>query len=235
MDILNQMATHIIHTKSITRLFQILDGSFPSGSFVHSFGLEPHIIKGKVTSIEQLQQFLENLIEYQYKGLDFVFVEKVYRYLRKDKLSLLVKEDNNYSAMQSYEYAKASQELGENYLKQIDFDIKKDIVKRYFNSIKENRSYGNELAVLMAYGYEFDIDYKIFLSLWCKKNIINIAMTSLKISRIKPSQIQQMLFSFDDKIDQMIRTSYKELNVFNPLFEEIIYQHKQLEPKLFVT
>ena len=34
--------------KSLSRFLQILDGSFPSGIFVHSFGLEPHIIKEKV-------------------------------------------------------------------------------------------------------------------------------------------------------------------------------------------
>lgn len=229
------MEKHTIHIKSINRLFQILDGNFPSGSFVHSFGLEPHIIKGKVSTIDDLQLFLHNLIEYQYKGLDFIFVKKIYQYLEEEKFSLVLKEDNNYGAMLSYEYAKASKELGENYLKQIESHIEKPIVKKYFDSIKECKAYGNELAILTAFIYELGIDYRLFLSLWCKKNITNIAMASLKISRIKPSDIQQMLFSFDEKLDELIASSDKSLNGFNPLFEEIIYKHKNLQPKLFVT
>ena len=229
------MAKHTITTKSLSRFIQILDGNFPSGAFVHSFGLEPHIVLKKVNNIGQLRIFLENLIIDQYQGLDFVVVKKVYNYFTQDKLNLIIKEDNNFSAMLSYEYSKASKDLGENYLKQINFDIQKDIVKEYFKVTKENKSFGNELIVLCAYALELDLDVDIFLLLWCKKNIINIAMASLKISRIKPSDIQQMLFEFDDELESLIKNSSKNLNSFNPLFEEIIYQHKMLEPKMFVT
>ena len=38
--------------KSLSRFLQILDGTFPSGVFVHSFGLEPHIIKENVKDAE---------------------------------------------------------------------------------------------------------------------------------------------------------------------------------------
>lgn len=86
---------------------QILDGSFPSGAFVHSFGLEPHIVLEKVNDIDELKSFLKNLIVYQYQGLDFVLVKKVYSYLEQNRLNLVLKEDNTFSAMSSYEYAKA--------------------------------------------------------------------------------------------------------------------------------
>lgn len=229
------MEKHTTHTKGLSRFLQILDGSFPSGGFVHSFGLEPHIILKKVSTIEELKQFLINLINYQYIGLDFVLSDKVYSYLKNNKLNLVIKEDKKYLSMLSYEFAKASSDLGENYLKQINFNIKKEIVRDYFKAIKENNSIGNELVVLTSYAYELDIELNIFLVLWCKKNLINIAMASLKISRIKPSEIQKMLFEFDDILESLIVNRKKNINSFNPLFEEIIYQHKSLEPKIFVT
>ena len=34
---------------------QIFDGSFPSGMFVHSFGLEPHIVKEKALDEAKLK------------------------------------------------------------------------------------------------------------------------------------------------------------------------------------
>ena len=229
------MVKHTIATKSLSRFIQIFDGSFPSGAFVHSFGLEPHIVLEKVTSIKELKQYLLNLINHQYRGLDFVLVDKMYKYLKSNKLNLVIKEDKKYSTMLSYEFAKASSDLGENYLKQINFDIKKEIVKNYFTAIKEAKAKGNELVVLASYAFELDVDVDTFLALWCKKNIINIAMASLKISRIKPSDIQQMLFEFDDELENLIQKREKEVNSFNPLFEEVIYQHKNLEPKLFVS
>jgi len=229
------MEKHTIHTKALSRFLQILDGSFPSGAFVHSFGLEPHIVLEQVSNADELKVFLENLIIDQYQGLDFVLVKKIYALFEQKKLNLIFKEDRNYSAMLSYEYAKASKEMGHNYLKQINFKIEKKVVKEYFNAIKSNDSLGNELAILSAYAYELDMEVDSFLLLWCKKNIINIAMASLKISRIKPSDIQKVLFEFDDILEKYIQISSKSINNFNPLFEEIIYQHKRLEPKLFVT
>ena len=232
------MEKHITHTKatkSLSRFMQIFDGSFPSGAFVHSFGLEPHIVLEKVTNIIELKQFLQNLIVYQYQGFDFVLVKKVYKYFEQNKLNLIIREDEKFSCMTSFEYTKASHDLGENYLRQINNDIQKEIVQEYFTKVKNKESNGNELIILTAYAYELDMDVEIFLLLWCKKNILNIAMTSLKISRIKPSEIQQMLFEFDDDLEELIENTKVYINNFNPLFEEIIYQHKNLEPKMFVT
>jgi urease accessory protein len=231
------MEKHITHinTKALSRFIQLLDGSFPSGAFVHSFGLEPHIVLEKVNNAGQLKIFLENLIIDQYQGLDFVFVKKIYNYFLEDKLHLVVKEDRNFCAMNSYEYTKASLDLGANYLKQIDFDIKKTNVKKYFKGVKEGRYKGNELCILTAYAIELDMDMDTFLLLWCKKNIINIAMASLKISRIKPSEIQQVLFEFDEILEEKINNTGKNITNFNPLFEEVIYSHENLQPKLFTT
>lgn len=229
------MAKHTIATKSLSRFIQIFDGSFPSGAFVHSFGLEPHIILEKVTNSDELKEFLHNLIIYQYQGFDFVLVKKVYNYFVQNKLHLVIKEDEKFSSMTSFEYTKASQDLGENYLRQINNNIEKEIVKEYFNKVKIKESNGNELIVLTAYAYELDMDIEVFLLLWCKKNILNIAMTSLKISRIKPSEIQKLLFEFDDVLEELIENTKSDINNFNPIYEEIIYQHKNLEPKMFVT
>jgi urease accessory protein len=62
--------------KSLSRFMQILDGSFPSGVFVHSFGLEPHVLKEKIKDINSLKIYLENLIIDQYSKIEFVYVKK---------------------------------------------------------------------------------------------------------------------------------------------------------------
>jgi urease accessory protein len=229
------MEKHTIATKSLSRFMQIFDASFPSGVFVHSFGLEPHIVKEKVTNIDELKVYLENLLKYQYQKLEFVFVKNIYKQCESNNINALIKEDKNFFAMQNYEFSKASKTIGANYLKQINFSIQKEIVKNYFQACKDGKAIGNELAVLSTYAYELDIDKETLLLIWCKKNLINIATSSLKISRIKPSDIQKILFEFDEILEDMIGNSEQHLSNFNPLFEEIIYQHKYLEPKLFMT
>ncbi|WP_458700306.1 urease accessory protein UreF [Sulfurospirillum sp. 1307] len=229
------MENHIIRTKAFSRFIQIFDSSFPSGGFVHSFGLEPHIVLGVIDDDKSLKKFLLNIIQDQYQKLEFVYAKKVYKLLEEDQLNFIIKEDNRYSCMSNYEFSKASCDIGKNYLKHIDFNINNTAVKEYFKAIQSEKSAGNEIMVLSAYAYELGLDCDTFLLLWCKKNIVNIAYASLKISRIKPSQIQQLLFEFDDVLEELIKDSKNVVSNFNPLFEEVIFLHKNQEPKLFVT
>lgn len=229
------METHITHTKALIRFLQILDASFPSGAFVHSFGLEPHVVLEVVTDAKSLKTFLDNIIIDQYQKMEFVYVKKVYELLEQDKLNLLLKEDEKYASMFSFEYAKASKTMGQNYLKHINFDINKNIVKTYFQKIQEERAEGNELTILTEYAYELGLNCNTLLLLWSKKSLINIATSALKISRIKPSEIQKLLFEFDEVLVDKITNSSKNISNFNPLFEENIFKHLNLEPKLFMT
>ncbi|MDN5102314.1 urease [Aliarcobacter butzleri] len=222
--------------KSLSRFMQILDGSFPSGVFVHSFGLEPHVLKEKVKDINSLKIYLENLIIDQYSKIEFVYVKKIYEALEKEKLGILKKLDNELGAYLTFEFAKASRDIGQNYFVQIKNLASKDIVKEYFSLIENKFCIGNEIIVLSAMAFDMDICLENFIVMWTKKNLINIAVTTLKISRIKPSEIQKMLFEIDEILEKFDYKNIKnKITNFNPLFEEIIFEHKNLEPKLFVT
>lgn len=222
--------------KSLSRFLQILDGSFPSGVFVHSFGLEPHVLKEKVKDINSLKIYLENLILDQYSKIEFVYVKKVYEALENEKLGILKKLDNELGAYLTFEFAKASRDIGQNYFVQIKNLATKNIVKEYFSLIENKFCIGNEIIVLSAMAFDMDICLENFIVMWTKKNLINIAVTTLKISRIKPSEIQKMLFEIDEILEKFDYKNIKnKITNFNPLFEEIIFAHKNLEPKLFVT
>lgn len=237
------MEKHIIVTKmqktnlkSLSRFLQILDGSFPSGVFVHSFGLEPHVLKEKVKDINSLKIYLENLILDQYSKIEFVYVKKVYEALEKEKLGILKKLDNELGAYLTFEFAKASRDIGQNYFVQIKNLVTKDIVKEYFSLIENKSCLGNEIIVLSAMAFDMDISIEDFIVMWTKKNLINIAVTTLKISRIKPSEIQKILFEIDEILEKFDYKNIKnKITNFNPLFEEIIFAHKNLEPKMFTT
>lgn len=234
------MVKHTIVTNqrlaSLSRFMQILDGTFPSGIFVHSFGLEPHIIKWIVKDITTLKLYLNNLILDQYMRLEFVIIKKVYENLQDEKVNKIYSMDNKYSALMTYEYSKASTNIGFNYYTQIKNHITKNTVQNYFDAIENKKSDGNEIVVLSSYAFDLDICMEDFIVMWCKKNLINISATALKISRIKPSEIQQMLFEFDEILGNLeFEKLGDKITNFNPLFEEIIFAHKNLEPKMFVT
>ena len=232
------MVKHTTHTnlKARSRFLQILDGTFPSGIFVHSFGLEPHIIKQSVKDITTLKTYLKNVIIDQYANMEFIYIKKVYDALKGNKLYLIKKMDNNYGRYLTYEYTKSSVNIGNNYYTHIKNHATKEIVKEYFSLVENKKTLANEIIVLSVYAYDLDICMEDFIVMWTKKNFINIAATSLKISRIKPSEIQQMLFEFDEILQNLdFENIADKITNFNPLFEEIIFSHKNLEPKMFTT
>jgi urease accessory protein len=231
------MEEHITHTnlKSISKFLQVLDTSFPSGSFIHSFGLEPHITLGKVSTASDLKKFLKNIVIDQYQSFDLVFMKKYYNYFAKNNLSLVDKSEREFTAMLPYKYAKASVDIGASYLKQIKLQADTKIVKEYFEGVVNKKYLGNEICILSAYAYDIDMSLEMLLLFWFKKNLTNIAMTSIKISRITPSQIQRVLFELDDFIISSLDLISNNVSMFNPLFEEAIYMHEKLEPKLFAT
>ena len=232
------MVKHTTHTnlKALSRFLQILDGTFPSGIFVHSFGLEPHIIKQSVKDITTLKTYLKNVIIDQYANMEFIYIKKVYDALKGNKLYLIKKMDNNYGRYLTYEYTKSSVNIGNNYYTHIKNHATKEIVKEYFSLVENKKTLANEIIVLCVYAYDLDICMEDFIVMWTKKNFINIAATSLKISRIKPSEIQQMLFEFDEILQNLdFENIADKITNFNPLFEEIIFSHKNLEPKMFTT
>jgi len=221
--------------EAIARFMQVLDSAFPSGSFVHSFGLEPHIVSGRVYDKESLKQYLENHIVDQYRQCEFPFVVQCYQALLAHNLKAFIRLDQQFSAMFSDTFAQASRDIGRNYLKHIEALPHHAISKDYFHAIKMQNAVGNELAVLSAYAFELGMDKALFLVMWSKKNLMSIAMCAVKISRIKPSDIQEILFELDVLLLDATKHYLPTMGNFNPLFEQTIYQHRVCEPKLFMT
>ena len=62
------------------------------------------------------------------------------------------------------------------------------------------------------------------------------AITEAVARVVKPSEIQKMLFEIDEILEKFDYKNIKnKITNFNPLFEEIIFAHKNLEPKMFTT
>lgn len=218
------MEKRITPTKAWITFTQIFDSSFPSGSFVHSFGLESHVLSQKVTTKEELREFLEDLVYYKFIPFEFVQIKKIFSLLEKNCIKEIKTQDEEFSAFLTYEYAKASKDMSKSYRLQL-----KDFVSEYDFDM-------NDITLLSIVAYKSGFLWEDFALFWAKKTLLNIASTILKISRIKPSEIQQIVFGLDDMLAKIEFQNIKnELGNFNPLFEEVIFSHKNLEPKMFMT
>jgi urease accessory protein len=226
------MPPNTMRTKALLKFIQIMDSSFPSGTFAHSFGLEPHAALGFVKDSDDLRVFLENTVKYQYAKMEFPTIAKVYKYAKVKSLGLLLRLDAKFSSMYSYAFAKAYKSIGENYFSHLrHLTPNKKITKLFFEQAKNP----NEIVLLAVLAHDLGMDKEEFMLFWSKKNLINIAAASLKISKIKPSAVQQALFLIDDFLEREIKDIDPNLSNFNPLYDAAIYEHKSIEPRLFMT
>lgn len=216
--------------KTLLLFAQLFDSSFPSGSFVHSFGLEAHVLSGKINNAQELKDFLLNLIFNQYISFEFVHVKKVYHALCRDNFLKLTKLDTDFTSYLTYAYAKALQDAGANYLAHVQ-----DMLSlQEYNVFKVNNISDISLLSFLAFRHKFV--YRDFCLLWAKKNLLGIANCVPKIARIKPSCVQKVLLTIDETLENIDFCDIaKEISNFNPLFEEVIFSHKSLQPKMFVT
>ncbi|MDR2099800.1 MAG: urease [Campylobacteraceae bacterium] len=223
-------------TEALLKFIQILDSSFPSGAFTHSFGLEPHAGLGFVKDCWDLKRFLENIVLYQHSKMEFPTISKAYEYANNSSLSLLLKLDAKFSAMCCYAFAKAYKSIGENCFTHLKYlKPKREITKLYFESVQAKKTPCNEIVLLSVLAYDLGMQKEDFMLIWSKKNLINVTSASLKISKIKPSEVQQMLFLIDEFLKRAIDDAGNNLSNFNPLFDAAVYMHKNIEPKLFMT
>jgi urease accessory protein len=223
-------------TKALLKFIQIFDSSFPSGAFTHSFGLEPHIGLGVIKNSKDLKRFLENIVIYQHSKMEFPTILKVYRYAQNSSLNPLLKLDAKFSSMCCCPFAKAYSSMGENYFSHLKYlKPAKNITKLYFESARSKKTPCNEIVLLSLLAYDAGMSKEDFMLFWSKKNLINIAASSLKISKIKPSEVQQILFGIDTILREKISGVDANPSNFNPLFDAAVYMHKCVEPRLFTT
>jgi urease accessory protein len=225
------MSTNHTHISARLAFAQILDSSFPSGAFSHSFGLETYALTGAIHDTQSLSRFLQNILIDRYKNIEFPAAKNIYE---ASGLSRVTTIDKRLSAMASFTFSKASETIGSNIFSHIHkLPLNGAIAKGYCNAVRARQTPCNEIVLLSVFACDWGVDFGYFISYWAKKSLINIAMSALKVSRIKPSEIQRILFDIDPLITSI--KSNNKLSSFNPLFDAVFYKRESLEPRLFAS
>ena len=214
---------------------QILDSSFPSGSFVYSYGLEPTVLANEEFGANELEAFLRNMLTHQFAKNEFYLARKAHQAFCENKLQAVLKWEEEYVCAQSYEYAKSALRIGKIYAKHAQPYLLSGTAKIYGEYCEQNDGFGSELFVLLCLATQLELPSALFLTLWGKKVLVAIAMCATKITTIKPTQIQQILFALDKELQITLATEVHSMSYFNPHYEHIIAQHPTLSPKLFIT
>lgn len=213
-------------------------GTFPTGSFNHSYGLETYIQSNAVQSAEDMENILITYLDL-YNLSDMIFVKEAYEAVQREDMEWLAKLQEMYSAMKlGSEIYRASIKTGRSFL---------NGVKNLF--LGEIPPIYKKIADVQI-PYHYAICYGIvaaILDLPKQQTFITYAYTSLAslisvAARIIPlgqNEAQALTYRISKCIDQASghyeQLSLNDLCTFAPGLEIASMEHETLYTRLCMS
>jgi urease accessory protein len=132
-------------TSTLLYLLQVAGGSFPTGSFSHSYGLETLIQDGRITDAEDLAGVARLWLRYGVATSEGGAVGVAFRATRdNDDLTMLADLDEVLTALKlTRETREASTKVGNAFLRTVSGTFGWETVGRYRRAIAEGRCAGH--------------------------------------------------------------------------------------------
>jgi urease accessory protein len=131
-------------TSALLYLLQVAGGSFPTGSFSHSYGLETLIQDGRITDAEDLADVARLWLRYSVATSEGGAVGVAFRATRENDLTILADLDEVLTALKlTRETREASTKIGNAFLRTVSGAFGWESVDRYRRAIAEGRCAGH--------------------------------------------------------------------------------------------
>jgi len=131
-------------TSALLYLLQVASGSFPTGSFSHSYGLETLIQDGRITDAEDLADAARLWLRHGVATSEGGAVAVAFRAARENDLTILADLDEVLTALKlTRETREASIKIGNAFLRTVSSTFGWDSVDRYQRATAEGRCAGH--------------------------------------------------------------------------------------------
>jgi urease accessory protein len=131
-------------TRTLLYLLQVAGGSFPTGSFSHSYGLETLIQDGRITDAEDLADVARLWLRYVVTTSEGGAVAVAFRATRGNDLTRLADLDEMLTALKlTRETREASTKVGNAFLRTVSSTFGWENIDRYWRATAEGRCAGH--------------------------------------------------------------------------------------------
>lgn len=224
----------------IMMLLQVMGGTFPVGSFHHSYGLESYIQKGKVTDISQLREYLICYLKKNAANFEGPGFLRAWEAGRQKDLKVLTELDEEVTAMRlSSENRMASQKTGKAFLRLTRKLYSDNFYRHYYEYVQKTNGTGNYNIASGCFCGICGIPKRKALLTFLMNTLNSLIQVGIKIIPLGQSQCQQMLTELypciTEVVDQMLTSPSVELSNFVPVMDILSMEHETLYSRLYMS
>ncbi|MBQ0768896.1 MAG: urease accessory protein UreF [Bizionia sp.] len=226
--------------KILLELLHISDPTLPIGGYSHSNGLETYIQQNVVKDVDSTREFVENMLIYNYKYNDGIFVRDAFKYGLENNLEALLELDNEAHALKApMEVRDGSLKLGTRLLKIYVRLHDYKLMHTFFEKVKNKETPGHYAVVFGMITALLGAEIKPVLSAFYYNAAVNMVTNSVKMVPLGQMDGQEILYKMHDLISQVVDETLTldeaMRGLCNPAFDIRCMQHEILYSRLYMS
>ena len=221
-------------------VMQLSDSFFPSGLYTMSNGLETVFDEKRITSVDEIQEFVHTIITQQVGPADCVALLNAYDFAKDDDVNGIIKCDN---ALYSMRFVKESRDAscrtGSQMIKCVIAFSDNQTLKKFFDAVTRNQSPSTHPVVSGVCSYALGIKRNSASYMMIYGTCVSIVGAALRLGMLDHIQSQKILHNLKPTIIQTVE-QYKnqmlqDMWQFAPEYDIIQMTHEQKFSKMFIT
>jgi urease accessory protein len=221
-------------------LLQLCDSFFPTGMFAHSLGLEGMVRRGRVRSLDELEQFLLATLTHAVIPSDGVALLNSHRGVRSEDLNELCAIDTRLSLMNAApELRAASQQHGRRLLAETADLVDNETLAHYRSRVVGRESPGSGAVALGAIGGAMDVDAELALAGYLHGYVTGVTSAAIRLLPLSNSECQAMVHRLHpfiaDRVQSVRDRSWREMAAFSPDLVIISMNHPHDDLRMFAS
>jgi urease accessory protein len=175
-------------------LLQVANGSFPTGSFSHSYGLETLIQRGGITNSAELAEVVYLWLRYGVASSDGGAVGIAFRATRGNDLAKLEELDAVLTALKlTRETREASVKIGQAFLRSLSAAFDWESVNRYRRETTEGRCVGHYATAFGVAGADAGLSAMETLLAFLHSSLYGLIGVAARIIPLGQVDVQRVL------------------------------------------
>lgn len=219
---------------SLWRLLQTTDSLFPTGAFSHSGGLEGLTGEGVLTTAEDAERAIEEILRHSFARVDLPVCGLAHRAALAGDVAALVDLDRRVDSLKApREVRESSRSLGRRRLKMVPS------LEEYRRLADEGGACGHQSVVTGMHGALEGIPREETLLAFAYGTAAGLAASAMKLLPLGQTRAQALLSRMGGAMAECVREADgrgpEDLGAFLPLLDIAAMRHEVARTRLFIS